>query len=117
MKKSNDQVKQKKIAQERIELLFRQAEKAFPKHMQRANRYIQIARRIAMKLNIRLSKVQKRSFCKHCYSYLVQGKNALTRIRNGKIIIYCQVCKKYSRYPLKKSTKKSISNRSLINKS
>ena len=105
MKKRNDQEKIKKIANERIEILFKRAEETFAKNPERANRYIQIARRIAMKLNIRLNKQQKRSFCKHCYSYLVSGNNAITRIRNGNIITYCKICKKYTRIPL---TKKRI---------
>lgn len=101
--KRNDQEKQKKIARERIEILFQKAEETFPKHPDRANRYIQIARRIAMKLNLHLSKKQKRSFCKHCYSYLLSGSNALTRIRNGNVITYCKECKKYTRIPLPKN--------------
>ncbi|HIH15460.1 MAG: ribonuclease P protein subunit RPR2 [archaeon GW2011_AR17] len=100
MKKRNDQAKQKKIAEERIEILFQKAEQAFP-NTKRANRYIDIARHIAMKLNIHMSKKQKRSFCKHCYTYLVSGVNAQTRIRNGNIIIYCKECKKYTRIPIK----------------
>ena len=103
--KRNDQEKQKKIAKERIDILFKKTEETFQKHPSRANRYIQIARRIAMKLNIHLSKQQKKSICKHCYSYLISGNNATTRIRNGKIITYCKECKKYSRIPLVKKTK------------
>ena len=106
--KRNDQAKQKKIAKERIDILFQKAEETFSKHKERANRYIQIARRIAMKLNIRLSKEQKRSICKHCYSYLVSGNNAIIRIRNGNIITYCKECKKYSRIPLSKKNKKGL---------
>ena len=106
MKKLRDQDKQKKLASERIEILFKKAEQAFTKNAQRADRYIAIARRIAMKTNVRMTKTQKRQFCKHCYRYVLSGVNATNRTRNGKIIMYCKVCKKYTRIPLTKKTKK-----------
>ncbi|MSR86223.1 ribonuclease P [Candidatus Woesearchaeota archaeon] len=102
MKKNIDPEKQKKLAVERMEILFKKAEDVFTKNAERANRYIAIARRIAMKMNIRLTKIQKRHFCKHCYSFLLSGVNATNRTRNGKIITYCKVCKKYTRIPLTK---------------
>ena len=107
MKKRQDE-KLQKIAKERIELLFAKAEQVFPKNTERANRYIGIARRIAMKTNLRLTKAQKRSFCKHCYKYIVSGINAKIRIRNKKIITYCNSCKKYTRISLRSKTKSII---------
>ena len=101
MKKRQEE-KQQKIAKERIELLFEKAEQIFPENTKRADRYIEIARRIAMKTNLRLSKKQKQSFCKHCYTYIISGINATTRIHNGRIITYCKSCKKYTRIPLSK---------------
>lgn len=102
MAKYRDKKKEKEIARERIKELFKQAEKVFPKSKARANRYIELARKIAMKVNIRIPKVLKRKFCKHCYSYLKPGTNARIRTRDGKVIIYCQECKKYTRIPYKK---------------
>ena len=104
MKKRNDE-KQQKIAKERVELLFQSAEKAFSKNTKRADRYIEIARRIAMKMNLRLTKEQKRKFCKYCYSYLVSGVNATNRTRKGKVITACKICKKYTRHPIGKKQK------------
>ena len=102
MKNRKKQKKETKIAKERIEILLEKAEQVYQKNPERANRYIEIVRNIAMKLNIHLSTKQKRSFCKHCYSYLVPGSNALTRIHKGRIITYCKMCKKYTRIPFKK---------------
>lgn len=102
MKKSNDLEKQKKIAKERIEILFEKATDVFTTNTERADRYIDIARRIAMKSNLRLSREQQKHFCKHCYSFLKSGVNSTTRIRQGRIITYCKVCKKYTRIPIKK---------------
>lgn len=96
--KSSD--KTKDIARERISILFEQASSIFKKNKSLANRYITLARKIAMKSNIRLTKIQKKKFCKHCYSYLVPGANARVRINNNKIVTYCSECKKYSRMQL-----------------
>ena len=97
--KTTKQEKQK-IARERIKILFKQAGDIFAKNPERANRYVEIARKVAMKANLRLTKPQKRKFCSHCYTYLQSGANARIRTRDKKLIIYCQSCKKYTRIPL-----------------
>ena len=91
----------KKIAQERIKILFEEADKIFENSPKLANRYVELARKIAMKVNLRLPKQLKRKFCKHCYSYLKPGVNSRIRIHKNKVIIYCKNCKKYTRIPLK----------------
>lgn len=93
--------KNKTIAQERIKILFEQADKIFKKSPKLANRYVEIARKIAMKVNLRISKNLKRKFCKHCYFYLKPGINSRIRLHKNKVIIYCKNCKKYTRIPLK----------------
>ena len=99
-----DKEKQKKIAKERVDVLFGQAEQIFTKNPVRANRYVDLARKIAMKVNIRMPKRLKRQFCKHCFSFLKSGVNSTTRIRDGKVVIYCRECKKYTRIPLGKKS-------------
>lgn len=89
------------IAQERIAILFHEAEKVFKKNPARANRYVALARKIMMKANLSLEKKLKRKFCKHCNAFLQPGTNATVRIRKGKVIIYCKNCKKYTRIPLR----------------
>ena len=63
----------KKIAGERIEVLFEQARREFRAHPERSNRYVDIARRIAMRQRIRLGRELRRQYCHHCYSFLVPG--------------------------------------------
>lgn len=92
--------KTKDIARERISILFEQADLVFKKNKLLANRYVSLARKIAMKTNIRLTKVQKKKFCNHCYSFLKPGINSRVRINNNKLIIYCSECKKYTRMQL-----------------
>jgi len=93
--------KQKEIAKERIEKLFFQAEKVFSENKALANRYVTLARKIAMKTKVRIPLVLKRKFCKHCYKFLMPGNNSRTRTRNGKVIISCFECKKFTRIPVK----------------
>ena len=95
----NFKQEQKKIAKERIKILFQQAEKIFPKNPERANRYTQIARKLAMKVNLRMPRIYKRKYCSHCYIFLRTGVNSRIRTRDKKLIIYCLKCKKYTRLP------------------
>ncbi|MEK6969848.1 MAG: ribonuclease P protein component 4 [Nanoarchaeota archaeon] len=93
---------QQEIAQERIKILFQQAAEVFPKNKALANRYVTLARKIAMKVKARIPLELKRRFCKHCYSYLQPGVNARVRTRAGKVIISCFECKKFMRIPIRK---------------
>lgn len=102
----NELKKQKSIARERIVVLFEQAQEAFAKDPKLSDRYIEIARKIAMKCKIRIPSDSKRKFCKHCYCYLVPGKNCRVRTHEGKVVYYCFKCKKYMRFPYVKEKKK-----------
>ena len=93
--------KYKLIAKERINTLFEQADEVFKKDKRLANRYVDLARKIAMKARISIPKELKRRYCKHCYSYLKPGVNSRIRTRDKKIIYYCMNCKKYMRFPIK----------------
>ena len=90
-----------KIANEHIADLFSLARKVGLKEPGLADRYVFLARKIAMKFKIKLLPVFKRQFCKHCYSYLILSKNCRVRIHDSKIIYYCNNCGKYTRIQLK----------------
>lgn len=95
-------MKDKKIALEKIKTLFFEAEKQFPKDSNLSNRYVKLARKIAMKFNIPMPREFKRKFCKHCYVYLVPNKNCRVRIHKSRVIYSCDNCKKFMRFVLKK---------------
>lgn len=110
MKKRKREYKQKPekqvlIAKERIKELFKQAEKIFDEEPKLADRYVQLARKISMKYKTRIPSELKKRFCKHCYCYLVPGKNCRVRTHEGKVVYYCLSCKKYMRFPYKKAKK------------
>ena len=102
-KKTINKKNQKQIALKRIQRLFELAyNKATDKNFQLADRYTHIARKISMKYLVPIPNEYKRCFCKHCYCYLLPDVNSRFRIKNGKIVIYCKNCKKYTRIPFKK---------------
>jgi ribonuclease P protein subunit RPR2 len=101
-KRKTDKQMQKTIAKNRIKKLFLMAEqKAFDSNFILADRYVDIARKISMRCLVPIPVEFKRSFCKHCYSYLLPSINSRTRINKGKIIIFCKNCQKYTRIPYK----------------
>ena len=99
-------LKQRQIALERINILFEQAKKVFKKDPSLSNRYVSLARKIAMKYKIRIPSNLKKQFCKHCYKFLVPSVNVRVRTRKGKVVYYCLYCKKYMRFPYKKRKSK-----------
>ena len=104
MKANKNQLK--KIALERINILFREADDIFNKNPELANRYIKLARKITMSVNLKIPSNLKRRFCKHCYCFLKPGKNCRVRTHKGKVVYYCFNCKKYMRFPYLKEKRK-----------
>ena len=97
--------KQMEIARERIKVLFKEAKAIFKKDPKLANRYVVLARKIAMRYKVRIPAELKRKFCKYCYTYLVPGVNCRVRVQRGKVVYYCLKCKKFIRYPYIKEKK------------
>ncbi len=84
-------------AKKRIKELFESAQEMFDEDSKLSDRYVYLARKIAMKYKIRLSSKLRRQFCHKCYSYLMPGKNCTVRT-TGKTITYtCKNCKNYNR--------------------
>jgi len=93
----------KKIAKERIRVLFEQAKSVFSAHPEMSNRYVDLARRIAMRQRIRIDREFRRRFCHHCYTYLVPGRNMRVRIHGGSVVVTCQTCNKKTRFRVVRS--------------
>lgn len=89
-------------AQSAAYTLFQQAASTVNKNPALANRYISLARKLAMKYNLRLPAELKRRFCKHCYAFLLPGVTSRVRVAKQRVIITCFGCKKYGRYPLRR---------------
>jgi len=98
--------KKNAIGLERIEILFRCAQKEFADHPELSRIYVERARRIAMRERIRIPRTLKRQYCRKCFAYLVPGVNARVRIHRGKIIITCLECGKQWRHPVVRNYRK-----------
>ncbi|MBW3003233.1 ribonuclease P [Candidatus Woesearchaeota archaeon] len=98
MAKKRDKIDEKRIAKERINILFEQADKRFNTDKALSNRYVTLARNISMKYKVRIPRELKRKFCKHCYKFLKPGVNLRIRTRKDKVVYYCMECKKFMRF-------------------
>ncbi|WP_414468298.1 ribonuclease P protein component 4 [Methanobacterium sp. ACI-7] len=81
-----------KIAEERIHILFKHAEESFHKNPQRSDRYVEMARNIATKYNMKMPSVWKRRFCKKCNKFLKPGDNCQIRLKDSCVTIKCLEC-------------------------
>ncbi|MBX5328560.1 MAG: ribonuclease P [Candidatus Bathyarchaeota archaeon] len=98
----------KHIATQRIHTLFRLAKETFHDDPQLAQRYVNIARKIAMTAKIRLPTEYKRQICKHCKSFILPGVNCRVRIKQQRephLVITCLNCGNQMRIPLKNKKK------------
>ena len=93
---------ERKIALERIDKLFMEADKAFKERPDLSNRYVELARKIAMKLKVRIRPELKKRLCKHCHCYLKQGVNCRVRLADKHLVYTCLACKKMMRFPYKR---------------
>jgi ribonuclease P protein subunit RPR2 len=89
----------KKIARERIAILFRRAEETFRENPDWSDRYMLLARKIAMRQRTGIDPSLRRRLCRHCYRFLVPGVNMRVRIRKGKVVTTCLICHRQSRMP------------------
>ncbi|ANF22010.1 ribonuclease P protein component 4 [Thermococcus piezophilus] len=107
--RQREQREKKRIARERVNILFTLAERVFPYEPELANRYVEIALAVQQKAKIRMPKKWKRHYCKKCHSFLVPGVNARVRLRNKRmphVVIKCLNCGHVMRYPYLKEQKK-----------
>ncbi|MCQ8893196.1 MAG: ribonuclease P [Methanolinea sp.] len=94
----------RRIARERIAILFEQARRVFPTDPALSHRYIALARKISMKQRVRLDREFRRQFCHHCHRFLVPGVNMRVRISHGKVVVTCLSCRKQMRYPARRKS-------------
>jgi len=98
----------KQLAAERIEHLFELAEGVFRKRPELADRYVQIAWKLAARYNIRFQPHLKRKFCRRCKSFWVPGTTCRVRTRPDppRVIITCCGCGRIIRLPYERKRAK-----------
>ncbi|MFQ6107321.1 MAG: ribonuclease P protein component 4 [Thermoplasmata archaeon] len=91
---------ERRIARERIRILFELAEKeALRGNMRRSNRYVQLARRIGMRYTTPIPSALKRRFCRRCGNFLLPATTSRVRLRSSRITITCGGCGHVMRMP------------------
>ena len=90
-------MKPKKLALDRVNELFAQAEK----EPSLADRYVELARKVAMKAQLSMPSNLRRKYCHKCYSYLFPDRTGKYRIVNKVQEVICLKCGNVDRYPLK----------------
>lgn len=89
----------REIATERIERLRALAREAAREDRQdRARRYVRLARRVAERHRLPLPRRFTRFTCDRCDAYLLPGRNARVRTRDGHVVVTCD-CGGHARYP------------------
>ncbi|MEM1539901.1 MAG: ribonuclease P [Candidatus Bathyarchaeia archaeon] len=94
----------RRIAKQRIQTLFRLAKETYHDDPLLAQRYVDIARRVAMAAKIRLPTEYRRMVCRHCKSFILPGDSCRVRIKQRRephVVITCLKCGKHMRMPLK----------------
>lgn len=95
----------KSIAMQRIRTLFKMAKENLREDPALAQRYVEIARKIAMAAKLRLPTEYRRQVCRHCKSFILPGVNCRVRIKQRRephVVITCLNCGKQMRMPLRK---------------
>jgi ribonuclease P protein subunit RPR2 len=92
---------QQEIAEERMRILMHLAGKEFGPHPERSDRYVQLARKIGMRYNVKMPRELKLMFCPGCGRYIVPGRNCVVRAsaRTRSMEVKCLECGKVSRMP------------------
>ena len=93
----------RRIALERIRILFNEAEKASRTDPERAHRYVDLARRIASRNRVHLPLDLRRRVCHGCKGYLGPATSrARTRSeREPHLAVTCLRCGHVNRFPLR----------------
>jgi ribonuclease P protein subunit RPR2 len=94
---------ERRIAVERMMTLLQLAEsEALHRRPGRARRYVELARRIGMRYNVRMPPRFRRSFCKKCLAFLLPSVSARIRVGRGRVVVTCTVCGAIQRHPYRR---------------
>jgi ribonuclease P protein subunit RPR2 len=94
-----------KIAYERLEILFKMAEEEFSLHPLRSHRYVEMARNIAQKYNLKMPSYWRGRYCKGCKRFLKPGLNSKVRLNQQAVTVKCLECGEVSTMPYVKEQK------------
>ena len=89
-----------------MKILFNRAEEELSHHPERSHRYVQMARNIAQKYNLKISvAIGMEDICKNCHKFLRPGLNSQVRLTNFTNPYKCLECGEIRRIPYIKEKK------------
>ncbi|WNZ28379.1 MAG: ribonuclease P [Candidatus Bathyarchaeota archaeon] len=94
----------KQIALQRVHILFGLAKQVAHENPELAQRYVRLARKVAMRARLRLPREYRFLVCRKCKSFILPGVNCRTRIQSRRephIVITCLNCGRITRIPIK----------------
>ena len=94
-----------KIAEERIDILFNRADEIFTIHPERSRRYVEMARNIATKYNMKMPATWSKRYCHYCHQFMKPGLNCQIRLSDSSIVIKCLECGNINKIPYIKEKK------------
>ncbi len=94
-----------------MEILLQLAEDEFALHPERSHRYVEMARKIATKYNLKMPSSWRGRFCRNCYHFLKPGSNSQIRLSDSMVNIKCLECGEIMRMPYKKEKKAKRRNK------
>lgn len=95
----------REIALKRIERLFDLAIKMLGERSDLSQRYVEIARKISMRVRVRIPREKRMLICRHCKRFIFPGVSARFRLqprREPHIVITCLYCGRHMRRPLRR---------------
>jgi ribonuclease P protein subunit RPR2 len=98
----------KRIALDRIRVLFSLARETVHENPDFAQHYVDIARRISMTARVRLPIECRRQVCRHCKGFILPSVNCRVRIQQRPephVVVTCLLCGESTRFPLKSRRK------------
>lgn|SRR5512136_113260 len=91
----------KDLAMQRIDELMRMAIETAPQDLYLANRYVEMATKLATRHRVRLAPQWKRLVCRTCKSLLFPGRTSRVRMRQDRrphTVVTCLRCGTIKRY-------------------
>lgn len=97
-------LERKKIALERIDQLFQLARDVIHQDEELAQKYVTIARQVAMASRVALKREYRQQICRGCKRFILPGVSSVVRTQSRRephTVVTCGYCGRHMRFPLR----------------
>ncbi len=102
-----DKRRESRIARERVFYLIKRAEEWKNIDYELARRYVELAKKIAMRYRVRIPRELKATYCKKCL-YPYKAGRFRVRVKKGRVVITCLNCGFERRIPIVKGLNRKL---------